>query len=121
MDQRCHGASAKLDGFSSPHTLAASATDIAEVSLLSFVLQIDVMGTEPCSILFHSRKCHVGTYVLTSVRNDGCWSIVQLMHDRTGGAGPDMLIGHSLGGKVMLQYLAQGGTAGLPLPKQAQI
>lgn len=43
----------------------------------------------------------------------------QLMRDRTGGAGPDMLIGHSLGGKVLLQYLAQRGAADLPLPKQA--
>jgi pimeloyl-ACP methyl ester carboxylesterase len=31
VDQRCHGASAKLDGFSPPHTLAAAATDLAEV------------------------------------------------------------------------------------------
>lgn len=31
VDQRCHGASAKLDGFAPPHTLAASASDIAEV------------------------------------------------------------------------------------------
>jgi hypothetical protein len=43
----------------------------------------------------------------------------QLMRSRTDGAGPDMLIGHSLGGKVLLQYLAQGGIDGLPLPKQA--
>jgi hypothetical protein len=44
---------------------------------------------------------------------------VQLMRSRTDGAGPDMCIGHSLGGKVLLQYLAQDGIPGLPLPKQA--
>ena len=46
---------------------------------------------------------------------------MQLIRSRTGGAGPDMLVGHSLGGKVLLQYLAQGGIPGLPLPKQASL
>lgn len=50
---------------------------------------------------------------------EGACCAVQLMRSRTDGAGADMLIGHSLGGKVLLQYLAQGGIPGLPLPKQA--
>ena len=42
----------------------------------------------------------------------------QLFRAKFGGRGPELLIGHSLGGKVLLNYLAQGAT-GLPLPKQA--
>lgn len=48
-----------------------------------------------------------------------CYALpAQLFRAKFGGRGPELLIGHSLGGKVLLNYLAQGAT-GLPLPKQA--
>jgi pimeloyl-ACP methyl ester carboxylesterase len=49
--------------------------------------------------------------------------IVQLFRSRFGGRAPSVVLGHSLGGKVALEYLAQlaGGDTGLALPKQARV
>ena len=70
VDQRCHGLSSQVDPpFRPPHTLGASATDVAQ--------------------LFRARF----------------------------GRAPDMVIGHSLGGKVALEYLRQRA-CGLDLPRQ---
>lgn len=72
VDQRCHGLSSQVEGFRPPHTLGASATDVA-----------------------------------------------QLFRSQFGGHAPNMVIGHSLGGKVALEYLRQRA-CGLNLPRQAR-
>ncbi len=72
VDQRCHGLSSQVEGFRPPHTLGASATDVA-----------------------------------------------QLFRSQFGGRAPNMVIGHSLGGKVALEYLRQRA-CGLNLPRQAR-
>mmetsp|Transcript_1895 Transcript_1895/g.5548 ORF Transcript_1895/g.5548 Transcript_1895/m.5548 type:complete len:333 (-) Transcript_1895:642-1640(-) len=70
VDQRCHGLSSQVAGFRPPHTLGASATDVAQLFRAAF-----------------------------------------------DGRAPQMVIGHSLGGKVALEYLRQRA-CGLDLPRQ---
>lgn len=70
VDQRCHGNSKDLTDLRPPHTIGASATDIA-----------------------------------------------QLFRSQFSGQGPAMVIGHSLGGKVALDYVRQKA-CGLDMPRQ---
>lgn len=70
VDQRCHGNSSHVADLRPPHTIGASATDIA-----------------------------------------------QLFRSKFGGHAPAMVIGHSLGGKVALEYVRQRA-CGLNMPRQ---
>lgn len=148
MDQRCHGQSTRLDGFSPPHTLGRSATDIAQVRanasmMLHLTLVFVAQGWSAMPSRTMSQACLKPTranrlglsqqrqggvdYILSWFASCGTMKVVQFMRrhlfalqlfrGRFDGAGPDMLIGHSLGGKVLLNYLSQGAT-GLLLPKQ---
>lgn len=87
LDLRCHGNSSQLPGFNPPHTMQECARDV--VRFVDRHLR--------CGISEHPHLQLVSCTYLTIMQGRGL--------DRTcRGVRPNLVIGHSMGGKVALEY-----------------